>query len=137
MPMKAMEILQQYWEQIKRLLIYAQYCADNDIRTLVCHDFWMWTIYASLGFALLIAIVLGKKIFKVQSELYRNKKRLEARKIVADSETIEQAKWKGEDNLEVELSQEELAARMREALKVRAELEARAGLAAANSKTES
>ena len=80
----------------------------------------MWTIYLSLGLGLLIDIFLGRTIFKEQLELYRNKKRLEACKIVADSETIEQARWTGDDNLKVELSQEELAARMREAIKVRA-----------------
>ena len=120
--MKAIEILQQYWEQFKGLLVYAQYCADNEIQTPVCRDFWTWTIYASLGLGLLIAVILGKKIFKEQLELYRNKKRLEARKIVADEETMDQARWKGEEAADVELSQEQLAERMREAMKVRTEL---------------
>ncbi|MBI4192898.1 MAG: hypothetical protein HY525_20485 [Betaproteobacteria bacterium] len=129
--MKAMEMLQEYWEQLKRLWVYAQYCVDNDIRTLVCRDFWMWTVYISLALGLLIAVIVGKKIFREQLEFYRNKKRLEARKIVADAETIEQARWKGESDSDLELSQEELAARMREAMKARAEL------AAANSKKDS
>ena len=124
--MKAIEILQQYWEQFKKLLVYAQYCADNEIQTPVCHDFWMSTIYVSLGLGLIIAAILGKKIFKEQLELYRNRKRLEARGIVADEETMDQAKWKGEDAADVDLSQEELAERMREAMKVRAELELKA-----------
>ena len=67
-------------------------------------------------------MILGKKIFKEQLELYRNKKRLEARKIVADEETMDQARWKGEEAADVELSQEQLAERMREAMKVRTEL---------------
>ena len=119
--MKAIEMLQQYWELINRLWIYAQYCAQNDVRTLVCRDFWMWTVYVSIGLGFLIAVILGKKIFREQLEFYRNKKRLEARKIVADEETMEQARWKGEASSDNELSQEELAARMREAIKLRAE----------------
>lgn len=122
--MKAMEILQQYWEQAKRLLVYIQFCIDNDIRTPVCRDFWTWTVYLCVGLALLIIFVVGRKILRAQLELRRNKKRLEARKIVADAETIEQAKWVGDDNQQTELSQEELAERMREALRVKSEMDA-------------
>ena len=122
--MKAMEILQQYWEQAKRLLVYIQFCIDNDIRTQVCRDFWTWTVYLCVGLALLIIFVVGRKILRAQLELRRNKKRLEARKIVADAETIEQAKWVGDDNQQTELSQEELAERMREALRVKSEMDA-------------
>ena len=85
--MKAMEILQQYWEQAKRLLVYIQFCIDNDIRTPVCRDFWTWTVYLCVGLALLIIFVVGRKILRAQLELRRNKKRLEARKIVADADT--------------------------------------------------
>lgn len=136
MLMKAIEILQQYWAQIKRLWIYVGYCVDNDIRTPVCREFWMSTVYISLALGLLIAIIIGRKILREQLEFYRNKKRLEARSIVADAETIEEARWRGEDTSDVELTEEELAARMREALKQRAELEARSGLAAAGSRPE-
>jgi hypothetical protein len=122
--MKAMEILQQYWSQIERLLVYVQYCAVNDIRTPVCRDFWHWTVYFCIGLALIIVFIAGKKILKAQLELHRNKKRLEARKIVADAETIEQAKWVGDDSQQSDLSQEELAERMREALRVKSEMEA-------------
>ena len=118
MLVKAIEILQQYWEQIKRLWVYIGYCADNDIRTPVCRDFWMWTAYVSLGLGVLIVVIIAKKILREQLEYYRNRKRLEARNIVADAETIEEAKWKGEDSSDVELSQEELAERMRAAMKI-------------------
>ena len=81
-------------------------------------------MYLCVGLALLIIFVVGRKILRAQLELRRNKKRLEARKIVADAETIEQAKWVGDDNQQTELSQEELAERMREALRVKSEMDA-------------
>ena len=118
--MEAIKLIEQYWLQLKRLAIYAQFCVESDIHAPVCHDFWIWTAYASAGLGLLIAVMIGKKILKEQLEFRRNRKRLEARKIVADPETIEHARWKGEDAAEVELSQEELAARMREAINAQA-----------------
>ena len=93
--MKAIEILEQYWEQIKGLLVYIDFCIDHPVQTLVCRDFWLWNVYVSFGLGLFIAIMIGKKLLKEQLEFRRNRKRLEARKIVADPETIEQARWKG------------------------------------------
>lgn len=123
--MKSIEILQQYWEQVKKLLIYVQYCAGQDLQTIVCRDFWLWTVYAALGIGLLIAFLVGKKALQEQLEFYRNRKRLEARKIVADDETMEQVKWKVEAATDVGLSQDELAAAIREEIKARAEVASR------------
>ena len=118
--MKAIEILERYWEQFKGLLVYIGFCIDHPVQTLVCHDFWLWNVYVAFGLGLLLAVMIGKKLLKEQMEFRRNRNRLEARKIVADEETIKQARWKGEDAADVELSQEELAAKMREAINARA-----------------
>ena len=118
--MKAIEMLQPYWEFVKRLFVYAQYCVESELRTPVCRDFWTWSLIASFAVAALIAFLVGKTVFREQLEFYRNRKRLEARKIVADEETMEEAKWKGEDAVDVELTHEELAAKMRESLNARA-----------------
>ena len=119
--MKAIEILQQYWEQVEKFLIYARYCGDHDIQTIICRDFWLGTVYAAIGIGLLIALVIGKKALREQLEFYRNRKRLEARKIVAADETMEQAKPNVEAATDVDLSQEELAAVIRREMKARAE----------------
>ena len=119
--MKAVEILQQYWEQIEKLLIYARYCAGHDIQTAECRDFWLWTVYAAIGLGLLIAFIIGKRTLREQLEFDRNRKKLEARKI-ADAE---EERMRAVPNVGViadaELSQEELAAKIGQALKARAQ----------------
>ena len=116
--MEAMKVLERYWDQLKRLATNAQYCVENEIRTLVCRDFWTWTVIASVGLAILIIALIAKRIVKEQLEFYRNKKRLEARAIVASQEVIEAATWKGDalaGNIE-ELPAAELAEKFRDAL---------------------
>jgi hypothetical protein len=106
-------MLEQWWGALKRLFTYAQFCIDNPVSTLACHDFWQWTILGSFGVALLIALVIGRVVVREQLEYYRNRKRLEARTIVADQEVIDQLKWVGDGDADVGLSQQELAAALR------------------------
>ena len=116
--MEAMKVLERYWDQLKRLATNAQYCVENEIRTLVCRDFWTWTVIASVGLAVLIIAFIAKRAIREQLEFYRNKKRLEARAIVASQEVMEAATWKGDamvGNLE-ELPAAELAEKFRDAL---------------------
>jgi len=117
--MKAIEILQQYWAQVERLATYAQYCAGQDVKAIVCRDFWLWTVYIAVGLGLLIVFVVGKKAVSEQLEFRRNRKRLDARKIAADAD--EQAMWPADVTPDIELSQDELAAALRQGIKARAE----------------
>jgi class 3 adenylate cyclase len=121
--MKAIEILQQYWDQTEKFLSYARYCAGNDIQTAECRDFWLWTVYAAIGLGVLIAFIIGKKTLKEQLEFYRNRKSLEARRIAAADNDAEEipAIPRVEAVADVELSQEELAAKIGQALKARAQ----------------
>lgn len=123
--MKAMEILQQYWEQLKRLWVYIQFCLDNDMGSHVCQGFWRWTMYLAIAVALMIAFVVGRIVLREQLEWHRNRKRLAARGIVADAQTMEELRWKGEDNRATDLSEQELAERMREAIRVKQELDSK------------
>ena len=93
--MQALDFLKPYYESLKRLFIYAQYCADSNIHAPVCRDFWIWVVCASFAVAGLIALIIGRKLIREQLQFYRNRKRLEARKIVADEETMQEYKWKG------------------------------------------
>lgn len=135
--MKAIEIIRQYWEQFENYLVYSRYCAEHDIQTGGCRDFWMWTVYAAIGIGLFIAYAVGKKTLREQLEFSRNRQRLEARKIVADDATMQQATVNFGDSTDIALSQYELAAVIRENINARAE--ALSGIAsqrtAARSKT--
>ena len=116
--MEAIKILQPYWEQIKRLVVHAQYCVESEIRNEACRDFWTWTVIASGILALLIIAHVARRIIREQLEFHRNKKRLEARAIVASDEEIRAATWKNDapaSGLEA-LPAEELAEKIRRAL---------------------
>ena len=115
--MEAIKILQQYWEQLKRFGVYAQYCAENDLHTIVCRDFWIWGAVALMAAGMLMTLICCKTIIKDQIEYYRNRKHLEARAIVADTETMEQHRWKGDDS-DAPLPHEALAAEIRKATRV-------------------
>lgn len=111
--MEAIKLMEQWWGFRQRLFTYSEFCFDHPISTIICHDFWIWTVIGSFGLALLIVFVIGKNVIREQLEYYRNRKRLEARKIVANKETMDQYKWVGDSNAAVDLSQEELAAALR------------------------
>ncbi len=113
--MEAIKIIEHYWGQLKRLAIYAQYCIENDLQAPVCRDFWISSVYVAIGIAILVVALIAKRVIKEQLEFYRNRKRLEARSIVADPDTINQHRWTGDENAHVSLSHEELAAEIRKA----------------------
>src|SRR5258706_14909879 len=113
--MEAIKLIEQYWEQLKRLAIYAQYCAGSDLHAPICRDFWLWTVVISFAIGIFLIVLIAKRVIKEQLEFYRNKKRLEARAIVADSDTMNQHRWTGDDATDVELSHEDLAAEIRKA----------------------
>jgi class 3 adenylate cyclase len=119
--MKAVEILRQYWEHIEQLLIHARFCAGHDIQTAECRDFWLGTVYVAIGLGLLIAFIIAKKTLGEQLEFYRNKKKLEARKSADAKEERVWAVPNVEAVVDSELSQAELAAKIGQALKARAQ----------------
>ena len=94
--MEALKMMEPYWEQLKRLAVYAQYCAGSDMHVAVCRDFWIWSAIGAFSLAAIIIALVAKKIIREQLEFYRNKKRLEARAIIAPAEVIREATWKGD-----------------------------------------
>jgi len=86
--MEAIKILEPYFLQLKAFFIYAQYCVESDIHAPVCRDFWTGIVAAAFFVALLLTLVIGKRVVGEQLEFRRNKKRLEARAIVAGEETM-------------------------------------------------
>ncbi len=117
--MKAFEMMQPYVDFLQRLWAYCAYCATHPMSEKTCRDFWTWAMIGCFAVVGLILFFILKTIIKEQLEFYKNKKHIAARAIVADEQTMAEAKWKGEEAQDVPLSQEELAARMREALNAR------------------
>lgn len=120
--MKSLEFLQQYWEQVARAWTYVQYCAGQDLQTAVCRDFWLGSVYAAVGVGLLIAFIIGKRVLREQLEFRRNRKKLQAQKLLDEEEARERAQRSAEAVPAVDVSQQELAASIKQAmLKARAQ----------------
>jgi hypothetical protein len=94
--MEAIKIIEQYWAQLKRLGVYAQYCAGTDIHAPACLDFWAWSALGAMALGLLIVGLIARRFVRQLLEFYRTKKILEARKIVASAEEMKEARWKDE-----------------------------------------
>ncbi len=93
--MEAIRMLEQYWHQLQGFFVYAQYCVESDMRAPVCENFWAGSMVAVFVIALLLTLVIGKRLLREQLEFRRNRKRLEARAIVADEETMNEHRWSG------------------------------------------
>jgi hypothetical protein len=74
--MEAIKLLEPYFLQLKAFLAYAKYCGESDIHTPVCRDFWMGIVAAAFFIALLLTLMIGKRVLGEQLEFHRNKKRL-------------------------------------------------------------
>ncbi len=117
--MEAIRLLEPYWERLGRMLVYAQFCAESEMRAPVCRDFWTWGVIASIAVATLVLLYIARRILKQQLEFRRNKKRLAARAIIAPDEVIQAVAWRGDEikgDLEA-LPAEELADKFHEALR--------------------
>ena len=120
--MKTFELLQQYWEQVEKLLAYVRYCAGQDVQAAVCRDFWLGSVYTAVGIGLLIAFIIGKRVLREQLEFRRNQKKLQARQLLEEEEAMQRAQQSAELAPAVDVSQQDLAASIKEAmLKARAQ----------------
>jgi class 3 adenylate cyclase len=117
--MEAIKIMEQWWQALQGLLTYAQFCFDQPVSAPACRDFWLWQVWGALAIGLYILFRSLWKYIRAQREFARNQKRLEARRIVADKETI---KAYQPNDKEVEVaprSQDEIAAEIRNAISQR------------------
>ena len=94
--MEAIKLLEPYFLQLKQFMAHATYCVSSDIQTAACRDFWVEAMVSAFAMALLLTLLIGKRLLKEQLEFRRNKKRLEARAIIADADELEERKWKTE-----------------------------------------
>jgi len=122
--MKVFEWIEQFWAQLAKLLEYVRFCAGQSVQTPECRDFWLGSVYTAVGIGLLIAFIIGKKILREQLEFRRNQEKLQARQLLEEQEAREreQARKNAEVVPAVDVSQQELAASIKQAmLKARAQ----------------
>lgn len=93
--MEAIKLLEPYFLRLKGFVDYAQYCVGSDIQAPVCRDFWVGIMIAAFAIALLLILLIGKRLLKEQLEFHRNQKRLKARKVVAAEESMQKHKRNG------------------------------------------
>jgi hypothetical protein len=109
-----MKDLEFYSAQLQQFISYIQYCSVTQSSAPACKPFWTMVVILGLVLALVIVMAVTYKLIKTQLDYIRNWKRIEARKVVADAETMRKYQWQGDD-LAPELSQEEIAAAIRTA----------------------
>lgn len=109
--------MQNLLEEAKKLFAYAQYCAGNDLQTIVCRDFWQWTAYAIAAVGLLIVILVVKKILRDRG----NRRYRAAAEYPEDSWNTPEAATDPASIAVADASHEELSAQIRDALKNRAQ----------------
>jgi class 3 adenylate cyclase len=120
--MKVFELFGQFWDSVGKLLAYVQYCAGQDMQTPACRDFWLGSVYAAVGIGLLIAFIIAKRVLQEQREFRRNREKLQARQLLEEEAAREQAQPSTEVVPAPEVSQQELAASIKQAmLKARAQ----------------
>jgi hypothetical protein len=110
-------MMEQYWRQLKGHAVYAQHCVENGMQATACRNFWTIAMVAAFVIAVLLILYVVKRVLSAQLDFYRERKRLAARTVVADDEVMNQHKWSGNDPATANLSQEEIAARIRQAVK--------------------
>jgi hypothetical protein len=92
--MEAIKLLEPYFLQLKAWIIHATYCVESPIHAPACRNFWEGAMVAAFAIAILLTLLIGKRLLKEQLEFRRNEKRLKARATVADLDAMEQHKWK-------------------------------------------
>mgnify|MGYP001167279519 FL=1 len=111
--MEFFKMIEHYWQQLKQLGAYAQFCVSNDLHAPACRSFWTWTVIIASGIALLIVALIAKRIVMRLMERYHDRKYEEARAAIADPETMKQYMMSGDDPSIANLSPAELAEQIR------------------------
>jgi hypothetical protein len=115
--MEAIKLIEQYWRQLKGHAVYAQHCVETSMQAPACRNFWTLAMIAAFVIAVLLILYVVKRVIGAQLDFYRERKRLAAREVVADDEVMNQHRWSGNDPASANLSQEEIAARIRQVVK--------------------
>jgi hypothetical protein len=115
-------LLQYYWEYAKKLFLYVQFCVQADTHDPVCFYFWKWSLYASMAVLVLVLFLVARRVIERQLAYRRLEKMAEAKKFVADAETMNRLRWTGDATSGLDASFEEITAKMRGSLKERANL---------------
>lgn len=103
--------------EIDHVSFLLEYCPANSLASGVCHNFWLYTVLIPISLAIIYLLWVLFYKFRTELALKQLEKRRLAREQIADSELLDQLKWKGLDSDVSKLSQEELAEKLRSSIK--------------------
>jgi hypothetical protein len=105
--------MEKLWADLKWLVFQAKYCAGENLSTALCRGFRTWGgVVAAVLAAIVLMIVAAWLIKKLRAYLWRR-----SQLKVADAETMNRYKWTGDRPPDVSLSDAELQAQIRNALR--------------------
>jgi hypothetical protein len=107
----------QKWLDIAgQLAAYGRTCATEQFNTPACGIFRDWTVVAAIALVMLVLLQILRRLAREQKAINEHKKWLAAQGVVADAETMKQHTWEGDAAVDVDMSQEDLAAAIRNAV---------------------
>lgn len=102
--------------EIDHFAFLLEYCPANSLTSTVCHNFWLYSVLIPIILAILYLFWLLFNKLRTEMAMNQLEKRRLAQEQIADSELLDQLKWKGLDSDVAELSQEELAEKLRSSI---------------------
>lgn len=92
-----MELLNQWFKYGKNLLGYLEGCLFSSFNNPTCAPFWTAVAFTSIALSVLLMAWSMSKIYKYLMAVKAERKRQEDAARIADEETMEKYRWRGED----------------------------------------
>lgn len=106
-----------YWNSLIEYFHHAQFCWANGLRAQGCHDFWVQMLFAAVGIGSLICLrIIWSSLRKIRAHKSYQKWLADREKVMAPEE-MAKVKWQGDETAVQDLSQKELADKIRQAIK--------------------
>jgi hypothetical protein len=111
------DLVQRISDRLRQLAAYCQNCAMGKVNAPACRAFWTWSGLGVVAIITLILSLFARRLIKEQKAINEHKRWLAAQGAVADAVTVKQHTWEGDAAADVDMTQEELAAAIRNATK--------------------
>ena len=95
---------------------YIDFCLDADIQARVCRPFWTWVTIALIGIGGLVLLWVAVKLISYKLKLRAARNAEAERMAIADPDTMDSHRWKGDSAYQDHVSAEDVRRRIKEAL---------------------